>query len=77
MRNPVVHRVQEKPVMRMINKYNIAELSLVEYLLFFSLRLVVPFKELRLDLALPSTDTLTTMTKGTSIPLIISSLAWE
>jgi len=30
LKNPVVHRVQERPVMRMINKYNIAELSLVE-----------------------------------------------
>ena len=30
LQNPVVHRVQEKPVMRMINKYNIAELSLVD-----------------------------------------------
>jgi hypothetical protein len=30
MRNPIVHKVQERPVLRMINKYNIAELSLVE-----------------------------------------------
>ena len=30
MKNPAVHRIQERPVLRMINKYNIAELSLVE-----------------------------------------------
>lgn len=30
MKNPAVHRVQERPVLRMINKYNIAELSLVD-----------------------------------------------
>lgn len=30
MRNPITQKVKEKPVMRMINKYNIAELSLVE-----------------------------------------------
>jgi hypothetical protein len=30
MQNPIVHKVKEKPVLRMINKYNIAELSLVE-----------------------------------------------
>ena len=30
MRNPSVHKIQERPVLRMINKYNIAELSLVE-----------------------------------------------
>lgn len=30
MKNPQVHRVQERPILRMINKYNIAELSLVD-----------------------------------------------
>lgn len=29
-KNPKVHRVQEAPTLRMINKYNIAELSLVD-----------------------------------------------
>lgn len=31
IQNPVTHYVKEKPTLRMINKYNIAELSLVEY----------------------------------------------
>lgn len=30
MRNPQVHVIQKKPVLSMINKYNIAELSLVD-----------------------------------------------
>jgi hypothetical protein len=30
VRNPKVHVRKEKPVLRMINKYNIAELSLVD-----------------------------------------------
>jgi hypothetical protein len=30
MKNPKVHVKKEKPVLRMINKYNIAELSLVD-----------------------------------------------
>ena len=30
IQNPVTHYVKEKPTLRMINKYNIAELSLVE-----------------------------------------------
>ncbi len=30
LKNPAVHRIPERPVLRMINKYNIAELSLVE-----------------------------------------------
>lgn len=30
LKNPAVHRVPERPVLRMINKYNIAELSLVD-----------------------------------------------
>lgn len=30
IRNPAVHRIPERPVLRMINKYNIAELSLVD-----------------------------------------------
>ena len=30
MKNPAVHVKKEKPVLRMINKYNIAELSLVD-----------------------------------------------
>ena len=30
MKNPKVHTQKEKPVLRMINKYNIAELSLVD-----------------------------------------------
>ena len=29
-RNPVVHKIKEKPVLNMIHKYNIAELSLVD-----------------------------------------------
>ena len=30
MRNPIVHVNKQKPVLSMINKYNIAELSLVD-----------------------------------------------
>ena len=29
-KNPVVHKIKEKPVLNMIHKYNIAELSLVD-----------------------------------------------
>jgi len=30
MQNPTVHKITEKPILNMIHKYNIAELSLVD-----------------------------------------------
>jgi hypothetical protein len=30
LKNPKVHRIQERPILNMIHKYNIAELALVD-----------------------------------------------
>ena len=30
LKNPVVHRIKERPILSMIHKYNIAELALVD-----------------------------------------------
>lgn len=64
----------EKPVMRMINKYNIAELSLVEYDFILLINLVVLLAEQELVLGLQSIDFQIIMIKGFSQLLTMISL---
>lgn len=74
MQNPRVHKVQEKPVMRMINKYNIAELSLVEYIAYFITQIVVLYKEQEQVSVLQSIVSQVITIRETSIPQTMSSL---